>query len=303
MLGGIAAILRWLEELAVILSGPLLTVGLCIALVDLLTDGQLTLAVPALVYGWAISQAIGVDGQLIGASFNIKLAYQRRRYLAMVGYMVLVLALAYVAIIAALTFAYHQSQGTQIPATLQALGISAASWTLQRSILSVALVILSGLLRFTAQKKVATDEATRLREEIELAPLRAQAQAAKAIGVRTVVQAMVKGVPAQQTQPPIVDADQTDPPPPLVSGDTDTDPAIHLVVPSGVRPSRKRTPKRAPRGASNWQAAARSAWENGATTIKAMEAAVPLMGHTSAQHWIGVFKGEQRGAESARREA
>jgi hypothetical protein len=34
-----------------------------------------------------------------------------------------------------------------------------------------------------------------------------------------------------------------------------------------------------------------------------MEEAVPQMKHTAAQHWVGVFNSEARGAESARREA
>jgi hypothetical protein len=299
LLGGIAAMLRWLEELAVILSGPLLTFGLCIALIDLLTDGALTLAVPALVYGWAISQAVGVDGQLIGASFNIKHMARQRRWLAMVGYVLLVCALAYVAIIAALAFAYHQSQGTAVPETLRVLGIDAANWTLQRSILSVVLVILSGLLRYTAPKADAQDEATRLHDEITLAPLRAQAQAAKVLGVRTVVQAAVKGAPAPTTQPLLVTAEEADPYPqeePTPSGEIE---AIHLVG----RTPRRRAPRRKPRGANNWEAQARSAWRDGARSVNNLVKAVPGMSRTAAAYWRGVFSGEERGAESARREA
>lgn len=303
LLGGIAAFLRWLEELAVILSGPLLTVGLCIALVDLLTDGQLTLALPALVYGWAVSQAIGVDGQLIGASFNIKHMARQRRWFAMSGYVLLVIALAYVAIIAALAFAYHESQGTAIPQTLQALGIGAGSWTLQRSILSVVLVILSGLLRYTAPKKQARDEATRLREEIELAPLRAQAQAAKVIGARTVVQAAIKGAPAPQTTPLTVVADQADPYPPEDETPSGEIAAIRLVKPSQPRTPRRRKNQRRPRGATNWENQAREAWQNGARSVNNLVKAVPGMSRTAAAYWRGVFSAEQRGAENARREA
>ena len=69
LLGGIAGFLRWCESLAVILSGPLLTFGLGVALVDLLTDGQLLATTPWLLFAWAISQAVGVDAQLVGSSF------------------------------------------------------------------------------------------------------------------------------------------------------------------------------------------------------------------------------------------
>ena len=65
MLAGIAGIIRWVEELANLLSGPLLTLGLGITLIDLLTDGSLLARLPLLVYAWAISQAVGVDAQLV----------------------------------------------------------------------------------------------------------------------------------------------------------------------------------------------------------------------------------------------
>jgi hypothetical protein len=46
-----------------------------------------------------------------------------------------------------------------------------------------------------------------------------------------------------------------------------------------------------------------AAWDNGARTIKQLDEAVPWLKHTAAQHWVGVFKGEARGVERARREA
>ena len=58
LLGGIAGFLRWLESLAVIASGPLLTLGLGVALVDLLTDGKLPAATPWLLFARAVSQAV-----------------------------------------------------------------------------------------------------------------------------------------------------------------------------------------------------------------------------------------------------
>jgi hypothetical protein len=99
-LAGIAGVLRWLEELANILSGPLLTAGLAIALIDLLTDGRLLDSEPSLLYGWAVSQAIGVDAQLVGAWDKARQAVRARRYWSLAGLLVLGLALAYVAWIA-----------------------------------------------------------------------------------------------------------------------------------------------------------------------------------------------------------
>jgi hypothetical protein len=119
LLGGIAGFLRWLESLAVIASGPLLTVGLGIALVDLLTDGALLTNAPALLFAWAISQAIGVDAQLVGSSFQLAHSLRSRRYPAAIGYSMLVLALGYVGFIAAQVFATQEAEGIT---TAQALG-------------------------------------------------------------------------------------------------------------------------------------------------------------------------------------
>jgi hypothetical protein len=52
LLAGIAAFLRWLEELVVLVSGPLLMAGLGIGLVALLSKGALLLNAPWLVYAW-----------------------------------------------------------------------------------------------------------------------------------------------------------------------------------------------------------------------------------------------------------
>jgi hypothetical protein len=45
----------------------------------------------------------------------------------------------------------------------------------------------------------------------------------------------------------------------------------------------------------------RVVWENGALSGD-LEACAWIR-QVAAQHWVGVFKGEERGAESARREA
>lgn len=315
LLGGIAALMRWLEELIVILSAPLLMFGLIVALVDLLTDGSLSLALPWLITAWAVSQAVGVEANMSGAAFKMRASWKQGAWFAVLGYLVLVLALAGVAVVAGYAYAYHQSQGVAIPQTLRDLGIDAASWTFVRSILSVALVILSGLLRYTGEKVKAQDEATRLREEIELAPLRAQANAAKMIGVRSVVQAAIKGTAAPPSQPMIAQeftqeygADNSIPYGPVPWGADlaeHSGPSIHLVSPPNapVRTPRKRTPPRKPRGAASWETSARQAWVDGARTVGQLERAVDGMSHTAAQYWAGVFKGEERGMERGRQEA
>src|SRR5215469_7355875 len=109
LLAGIAAFLRWCEELVVLLSGPLLLVGLGIGLVALLSDGALLLTAPWLVYAWAISQTVGVDGQLVGAWYRVSVAVARRRVGVAAAFALLGMLLAYVAYVAALVFATQQT--------------------------------------------------------------------------------------------------------------------------------------------------------------------------------------------------
>src|SRR5215831_2323798 len=110
-LAGIAGCLRWLEELANIVAGPLLTAGLAVALIDLLTDGRLLASQPELLYGWAISQAVGVDAQLVASWDRARQALRARRYWSLAGLLVLGGALAAVGYLAAVIFAMQESEG------------------------------------------------------------------------------------------------------------------------------------------------------------------------------------------------
>jgi hypothetical protein len=195
VLGGIAGVLRWLEELALISSGPLLVFGLGVALVALLTDGQLLVQQPWLLYAWAVAQAVGCDALLLGSSYNVGHSLRSRRYVAAVGYGVLVGALAYVGYVAALVFATSESSGVSTADALRSLGLDGTTWIVQRSALSVGLVVLSGLLRYVAPPKAMPDialEREQLERELALEPLRAQARAQKATGWRAVGAALVK---------------------------------------------------------------------------------------------------------------
>src|SRR5215469_10773929 len=109
VLGGISAFLRWLEELVVLVSGPMLTAGLGIGLVSLLSDGALLVSAPWMLYAWAISQTVGVDGQLVGAWYRVSVAIARRRWGAAFAFVTLGALLAYVAYVAALVFATQQA--------------------------------------------------------------------------------------------------------------------------------------------------------------------------------------------------
>jgi hypothetical protein len=207
ILAGIAACLRWLEELVVLLSGPLLMAGLGIGLVALLSDGQLLVRAPWLVYAWAISQTVGVDGQLVGAWYRVSVAVARRRVGVAIAFILLGLLLAYVAYVAALVFSTQQAYHLTTAQALSRLGMDATAWLWQRSAVSVLLVCLSGYLRYRAPRQQHQSLAARkqaIQEAMELSALKQQQrvqQAQGAIGLlRSAVQAARVPVTTDQNQ-------------------------------------------------------------------------------------------------------
>jgi hypothetical protein len=154
LLGGISSFFRWIESLVTIASGPILTVGLGIALVDLLTDGSLLASQPLLLYVWAFSQALGVDSQLVASFDRARVALRERRHWAFIGSIALGLVLCYVAWIAAQTFAVQQADHLTTTQALASIGLDRTTWLVQRSALSVALVALSGWFRYHPPVKV-----------------------------------------------------------------------------------------------------------------------------------------------------
>ena len=204
LLGGIAAFLRWLEELVVLVSGPLLMAGLGIGLVALLSDGALLVNAPWLVYAWAISQTVGVDGQLVGAWYRVSVAVGRRRIGVAIAYILLGLLLAYVAYVAALVFATQQAYHLTTGQALARLGMDATSWLWQRSAVSVLLVCLSGYLRYRAPRRAARslDEQKRaMQEQMELEALKRQRRAQQAQGAVGLLKGMAQA--ARTRQPPV----------------------------------------------------------------------------------------------------
>jgi hypothetical protein len=193
MLAGIAGMIRWVEELANLLSGPLLTLGLGIALIDLLTDGSLLARLPLLLYAWAVSQAVGVDAQLVATWDRARLALREGQYWALLGLIVLGGVLAYVAWVAAQVFALQESEGVTTGVALARLGMDSAGWLVQRTALSVLLVCLAGWTRYHPPAKDVAAEAEAERQQLEadllLEPLRQQVRAQQARGMRGVVAA------------------------------------------------------------------------------------------------------------------
>jgi hypothetical protein len=204
LLGWIAGLLRWLEELIVLVSGPLLMAGLGIGLVALLSDGALLLTAPWLLYAWAISQTVGVDGQLVGAWYRVSVAIARRRWGVALAFMALGALLAYVAYIAALVFATQQTYGLSTAHALARLGMSSTSWLWQRSAVSVLLVCLSGYLRYRAPRRQVLsleDRKRAIEEQMELDALKAKQRTQQAQGAIGIVRGMAqaaRGAPAPE---------------------------------------------------------------------------------------------------------
>lgn len=219
MLAGLGAIIRWLEELASLLSGPVLTLGLGIALIDLLTDGRLLASVPALLFAWAASQAVGLDAQLVGSSAKLAAALRRRRWLAALGFTLLVVALGAVAYQASAVFAIQQADGISTQTALTRLGMDTATWLLERSALAVFLVVLSGLLRYVAPAKMTVtleDERAKLERELTLEPLRQRLRATQVGGWRSVAEQALHGqTPTPVPTPEAVTTPPSETPPEL----------------------------------------------------------------------------------------
>jgi hypothetical protein len=202
LLAGIAAFLRWLEELVVLVSGPLLMAGLGIGLVALLSDGALLVNAPWLVYAWAISQTVGVDGQLVGAWYRVSVAVGRRRIGVALAYILLGLILAYVAYIAALVFASQQAFHLTTAQALTRLGMDATSWLWQRSAVSVLLVCLSGYLRYRAPRMLArslNEQKRAIQEQMELEALKRQRRTQQAQGAVGLLKGMAQAARGQKS--------------------------------------------------------------------------------------------------------
>lgn len=191
-LGALALALHWVEELLSLVNGPVLMVGAAIALVDLLTDGALTVAVPVLLFTWAISQALGIDTQLLGCFARARDAQRDRAWWAVVGWLVLGLLLGYFGWQAGYVFAVQQAEHISEARALAQLGLPPAIWLGERAALAVGLVALSGWTRYhppakdAASRSLEDAEHRRLRQEDEIAQAmhKARMRAVQAAGVR-----------------------------------------------------------------------------------------------------------------------
>jgi hypothetical protein len=125
MLAGIAAVIRWFESLVLLLAGPLLTIGLGVAVVDLATNNALLNSVPWLLVAWGTCMAVGLDAQVIAAWDRVGLAFRERRWFVLVLYVVVGSALGYVGYIACAVFGFEHAMGYSEQQALGMMGVNA----------------------------------------------------------------------------------------------------------------------------------------------------------------------------------
>lgn len=293
MLAGIAGFIRWIEELVNLLSGPLLTIGLGIALVDLLSDGALLTSLPILIYVWAATQAVGVDAQLVATWDRARIALREHRYWSLVGLVVLGAILAYVAWVAAQVFALQQSEGITTAQALQRLGMDAALWLIQRTALAVFLVCLAGWTRYhPPAQDVALDaqaEREKLQAELDLQPLRDRLRAEKTRGARGVLAAAL-GREETPPKPPTGGGTPAQKQPAQTGVITPAATNTSNVVP--MTASRRRAQRRqVARNRVSVEAKARRAYEPGMSASALARTA--HIGKSAASKWKGIIEAEQ----------
>ena len=203
MLGAIAGFFHWVEELLNILNGPLLMFGGGVALVDLLTDGALTTSAQWLLYAWAISQALGVDTQLLGCFARGRAAVERGKLGPVFGWIILGLILALFAGQSMYVFAIQQSEHLSEGLALGMLRIDPLWWYGERAALAVGLIALSGWTRYRAPS-VAMDPSVRVAQlegEARIAAAEAELRRQRAVGWKALIQDIGKREPEPEPDP------------------------------------------------------------------------------------------------------
>jgi hypothetical protein len=216
-----------------------------------------------------------------------------------------------VAIVAAWVFGMQESQHLSTAQALAQLGMDPQTWVVQRAVLSVALVALSGWNRYHAPKATLADERARLERELTLDPLRQQVRAQRAIGAVGLARSALAAAAARvhDEKPP------TGPGSPSVGARPDAHPdgadhvdhaPVRMVTPSGTqqrpnaaraRANRRRVRTRAV--TDSVEAQARASWHPGMSVTQLERAAG--ISRNAAQKWRRVFTAEAPSTEQIAR--
>lgn len=245
LLGKLAALIRWLESLVLLCSGPALTLGLLAAIVDLATDGALLRTFPWMLLGYAVCMAIGLDANLIIAWDSVKQHFLKKHWWRMCGYILVGCALGYVSYIAASVFGFAHALGYTEAQALSMMSIDPVSYQFSRAGLAIVLVALSALSRFSPDVKTLEDEKAEIHRELELTPLRQRLAEMKTVGAVTVARSVASAAVGKQTKAkkPTNDRPPTGPGTPTIKPaagtETTTTDGMRLLLRADMKPKRR----------------------------------------------------------------
>lgn len=188
-LGVLATVLHWFEEFLNTINGLALMLGAGIAVTDLLTDGQLSRLSDGFIYTWAISQALGIEVQLLSAFARARRAQRTGATGAMIGWLFLGVILLLVTFLAGYVYSLVRTEHISTDVALAQLGISTFAFLGVRALLAAGLVALSGWTRYVGAPKVlrsADEEIAAIERQAKIAAAKAQyrqQQAVNAVGI------------------------------------------------------------------------------------------------------------------------
>lgn len=198
--------LQWAENLIHILTPRLLVIGFVLSMVDLLTHGSL-LNIPAMIYAWAIIQAMAVDATLPNMWRLAFTRFDARRYWSG-GILLLIGAALALVVFAALSIQFlQQTQNLSLDQTMIKLGISPEVLTYVRSSSVVFLAAVLSVLnrsKVTSVHKTAAQETSKPVQASEPAQVsELQTEHAGAGSERTIQQTEPLHIVGKQTGAPV----------------------------------------------------------------------------------------------------
>jgi hypothetical protein len=138
------------EDVLHIISGPFLAIGALIATSFIFTDGAIGRAGmvgTSLIVFWSITQAVGLDFQVLSLGYRSITAARAGKWGAFTGMVLLAAVLGFVGVQTHAIFGYVSSNGSSINVALHAMGIDQRILLWERAGLSFLLTFISGALR------------------------------------------------------------------------------------------------------------------------------------------------------------
>ncbi len=176
----LAGTLRFLEDVVNVLSGPLISLGFILTVMDLLSGNGITSRLPWMTLVWAGCIATGVDAQLVATSDRFRRACLERRWGTLLPLLAIGILLCHVAFIGAVAYGLQESLHIGEAQALGMFGLTPVAFQIERAVLTVSLVVYSGMTRPVQAALTHADRLRDVREQNELAIARAQGDVALA---------------------------------------------------------------------------------------------------------------------------